>query len=202
MRQKYACGWLLLWWGVYFTLYFLTERLIPMDACHEIHTPLDDKIPFCEWFVIFYVGWYGLVVGSLVWLLIRDPPAFCKLQTYIILVQMMATVVYVIYPSYQNLRPQTFPRENALTELVGLLYKIDTPTGVFPSLHVAISIALISTWLRERQVCVWVRGGIILFCLLVILSVSFVKQHSVLDILGAIPICLLTEWLIFAEITD
>ena len=75
---------LLLCWVVYFLLYFLTENLIPTDACHVIHCALDDIIPFCEWFLIPYVLWYGLVAGSLVrmpsglWSSIDQPPKATK----------------------------------------------------------------------------------------------------------------------------
>ena len=201
-KNQFSHGKLLLWWVVYFILYTLTEKLIPYDACYLIHSPLDDRIPFCEWFAVFYVGWYFLVIGSLLWFLFHNVNLFQRLQTYIILVQLMATLVYILYPSRQELRPVSFPRENLLTELMKFLYRIDTPTGVFPSLHVAISAGIASTWLREKSTSPWLRGGITAFCFMVVLSVCFVKQHSVLDILGAIPICLVTQWLIFTEITN
>lgn len=198
--HKLSGGKLLLWWGVYFGLYALTEKWIPYDACHLIHSPFDDIIPFCEWFALFYVGWYGLVAGSLLWFLFHNEGNFRKLQTYIILVQLMATLVYIFYPSRQDLRPQIFPRENLLTELMKVLYRLDTPTGVFPSLHVAISVGIASVWLRESSVSPWIRGGITAFCAMVVLSVCFVKQHSVLDVLGAIPVCLIAEWILFHRV--
>lgn len=188
---------LLLWWVVYFILYLLTERLIPAENCHLIHCVLDDRIPFNEYFVIFYVGWYGLVVFSLLWFLLYHVKRFKQLQTYIILVQVLASTVYILYPSYQDLRPAVFPRQNVLTDIMAIIYRIDTPTGVFPSLHVAISLGIASAWLREKSVRPWIRTAIVLFCLGVCVSVAFVKQHSVLDILAAIPICLIAEWVAF-----
>ena len=56
---------LLLGWVFYFAMYFITENLIPASRCHPIHCALDDLIPFNEFFVIFYVGWYFLVFGAL-----------------------------------------------------------------------------------------------------------------------------------------
>lgn len=188
---------LLLGWVVYFLCYLLTERLIPMEKCHLIHTPLDDKIPFCEYFVIFYVGWYFLILGSLLYFLRDRVKSFINLQTYIIIVQSIAVLVYILYPSRQELRPAEFPRQNLLTWVLGILYAADTNTGVFPSLHAAISIGIASTWLREKTVKLWVRILIALFCLGVCISVAFVKQHSVLDILGAIPVCMIAEWAVF-----
>lgn len=188
---------LLLGWVIYFLLYFLTEQLILSENCHLIHSPLDDRIPFCEFFALFYVGWYGLVALSLLWFMLYHIHSFRHLQTYIFSVQMVATAVYILYPSRQTLRPVVFPRQNVLTDLMGLIYRIDTPTGIFPSLHVAVSLGIALIWMRERSVALWIRLVIALFCLGVCLSVVFVKQHSVLDIFAAIPLCLLGEWVAF-----
>ena len=200
--QQYRHLWLLGGWVLYFALYFLTERLIPADRCHVIHSPLDDAIPFCEVFAIFYVGWYLLIAGSLFYFLFYHIDGFKKLQTYIITVQLLATAVYILYPSRQELRPEVFPRDNMLTRMMAFLYAVDTPTGVFPSLHVAVSLGIAWVWLREKTVRLWVRGSIVVFCLGVCLSVAFVKQHSVLDIFAAIPVCLLAQTAVVAFAFD
>ena len=61
---------LLAGWIGYFSLYFITEKLIPAEKCHVIHCALDDLIPFNEFFAIFYVLWYLLVFGSLAYTLL------------------------------------------------------------------------------------------------------------------------------------
>ena len=63
----------LLGWVGYFILYFLTENLIPYERCYPVHSALDDIIPFCELFVIPYVGWYLLIVVSLVYFALYNP---------------------------------------------------------------------------------------------------------------------------------
>ena len=189
--------WLLLGWPVYFALYVLTENLIPAEACHLIHCALDDLIPFCEYFAVFYVGWYVLLAGSLLLFGLRRPECFVRLQTYIIIVQILATLAFLVYPSRQDLRPESFPRMNLLSAIMGLIYAVDTPTGVCPSLHVAISVGIASVWLRADSVNAWVKMSVTVFCIMVCLSVCFVKQHSVVDILAAIPVCLTAEWLVF-----
>lgn len=188
---------LLLGWVGYFLLYFLTENLIPVENCHVIHCALDDLIPFHEFFVLFYVGWYVLIVISLGYFLLYSVQSFKNLQTYIIITQILAMMVYILYPSRQDLRPEVFPRENILTWLMGLIYSFDTNTGVFPSLHVAYSMGIASTWLREKSAGPLAKTIVTVFSLMVCISVAFVKQHSVLDIVGAIPICLVAEWFVF-----
>ena len=188
---------LLLGWGGYFILYFLTENLIPAEECHPIHIPLDDLVPFCEWVVIPYVSWYLLIVGSLLYFGFYSVDSFKKLQTYIIISQIIAMAVYVLYPNRQDLRPRVFPRENILTWILGMIYRIDTNTGVCPSLHVGYSLGIASTWIREKSAPKWVRGAIAVWCGVICISVAFVKQHSVADIFAAIPMCLFAEWFVF-----
>lgn len=184
-------------WLVYFASFFITENLISPERCRVVHCALDDKIPFCEWFIIFYVGWYFLIVGSLLWFALYDIEGFTSLQTYIIIVQSIATVAYIIFPSRQELRPETFPRENIASALVGLIYKADTPTGICPSLHAAVSFGITSAWLKEKDASKITKTLIVIFAVLICLSILFVKQHSAVDIIAALPMCLFAELISF-----
>lgn len=188
---------LLLGWIGYFILYFLTENLIPAEDCHPVWCKLDDIIPFNELFVIPYVGWYVLIVVSLGYFLLYNVENFKGLQTYIIITQAVAMVVYIVWPSRQDLRPAEFPRENVLTWIMGLIYSADTNTGVCPSLHVAYSLGIASAWLKEKSAAWYVKLIVVVFVILVCLSVAFTKQHSVVDIFAAMPVCLLAEVLAF-----
>lgn len=190
--------WLLGWVG-YFILYFLTENLIPAENCHVVWCPLDDLIPFHEAFVIPYVGWYGLIVWSLGYFALYNPENFKGLQKFIIVTQAVAMICYIIFPTRQDLRPAEFERSNLLTWIMGTIYAFDTNTGVCPSLHVAYSIGIASTWLKEKQAGKWTKAFVVVFVVFVCLSVAFTKQHSVIDIFAAIPVCLLAEWLVYGK---
>ena len=187
----------LLGWVGYFILYFLTENLIPYDKCYSVHCALDDVIPFCEFFVIPYVGWYLLIIISLIYFALYNPDNFKNMNKYIIITQILAMIIYIVFPNRQDLRPDVFVRDNIFTDIMSVLYRIDTCTGVCPSLHVAISIGIASTWIREKSASKGCKLFIVAFCALVCISVTFVKQHSVIDILVAIPVCMLAEYLTF-----
>ena len=191
---------LLLSWVGYFAMYFLTENFIPLKNCHIIHCSLDDKIPFCEWFIIPYVFWYLLIFISLLYFLLYNVDSFKKLQVYIIITQIVAMAVYVIYPNCQNLRPDVFPRDNFLTDCLGFLYRIDTNTGVCPSLHCAYSIGIASVWLKEKNISKILKVSVVTAAVIICMSTMFVKQHSVIDFLAAIPVCIFAEILVFKVI--
>lgn len=190
---------LLLGWVVYFILYFLTENLIPAEDCYPVWCPLDDIIPFNELFVIPYVGWYVLIVISLGYFLLYHVENFKGLQTYIMITQGLAMVCYILWPSRQDLRPTEFPRENVLTWIMGIIYSADTNTGVCPSLHVAYSLGIASAWLKEKSAAWYVKTIVVIFVVLVCLSVAFTKQHSVVDIFAALPVCLIAEVFAFRK---
>ena len=188
---------LLLGWPVYFLLYVLTENLIPVEKCTPVWCALDDIVPFNEWFVIPYVGWYVLIVVSLGFFALYSIENFKGLQTFIMVTQGLAMVCYILWPSRQDLRPAEFPRENFLTWIMGIIYSADTNTGVCPSLHVAYSVGIASAWLKEKSAAWYTKTFVVIFVILVCLSVAFTKQHSVVDIFAAMPVCLVAEIVAF-----
>ena len=188
---------LLLGWVGYFILYFLTENLIPAENCHPVHMWLDDLIPFCEWFLIPYVFWYVLIVISLGYFLLYHIDSFKRLQTYIIITQILAMACYILYPTRQDLRPAEFANDNFLTQCVGFLYAFDTNTGVCPSLHVAYSFGLASVWTKEKGVSRWWKAFVVVAVIFICLSTMFIKQHSAVDFFAALPVCLLAELIVY-----
>ena len=189
----------LLGWVFYLAAYFLTEALIPTERCRVIHCFLDDLIPFCEYFVIPYVLWYFLIAGSLLYFLLYNVESFKNLQKYFLITQIAAVTVYIVYPSRQELRPAFFVSDNLFTQAVGLLYRIDTNTGVCPSLHCAFSIAIASVWHKQRGIPPQCKTFIIFLAILICMSTAWIKQHSVIDFFAALPICLFAEFLVFGR---
>lgn len=190
---------LLLGWVIYFIFYFLTENLIPAESCHLIHSPLDDRIPFNEYFFIPYCFWYLLIVISLGYFALYHIENFRNLQIYIMITQAVAMVVYIVYPSIQDLRPTEFVRDNFFTHLAAFIYQVDTPTGVCPSLHVAYSLGIGSCWLKEKSAPRLWKAFVVFSVILISISTAVVKQHSVIDILFALPVGLLAEILVFGK---
>ena len=181
---------LLLSWVGYFLLYFLTENLIPPERCVSIHCALDDRIPFNEYFAVF---------GSLAYTLFFDVEGFRRLQIFIIITQAVAMLCYILFPSRQDLRPEHFDRQNLFTWIMGVIYAFDTPTGVCPSLHVGYSLGVLSVGLKDRDLKpVW-KVLLTLLVVMISLSVCFVKQHSALDVLAALPMGLLAELLLYGK---
>ena len=190
---------LLLGWVGYFLFYFLTENFIPAERCHPMHCALDDLIPFCEIFLLAYAGWYLLVFGSLLHYLLYDVGSFKKLQYFIIITQVVAMAVYIFYPTRQDLRPEYFERDNIFTRILGLIYSIDTNTGVCPSLHVAYSIGIASVCCKDKSASLLKKLLIVAAAILISLSTLFVKQHSAVDVFAALALGLVAELIVYGN---
>ena len=56
----YKHVWILSYFIIYLTWFGYLERTVTTHY-HLIHLPIDDYIPFCEYFVIPYIMWFGYV---------------------------------------------------------------------------------------------------------------------------------------------
>ncbi len=188
---------LLVGWVIYFILYALTEHLIPLSACHEVHCRLDDMIPFTESFVIWYCSWFLLVFFSLLFFMRYDIEGFKRLQIFIMITQAIAMAIYICWPSIQHMRPQSFDHQNVFTWVLSIIYWFDTPTGIMPSLHVAYTMGIVSTWFKFKGSTPAWKVIMTVWFILISLSTLFIKQHSAIDVMAALPLGLFAEFLIY-----
>ena len=185
---KYRHLFYILFWPVYLTLFVVTEKYI--TPIYDIYSPLDDLIPFCEFFVIPYFLWYGLLAFVSLYGLFFDIPTFKRFYKFLILSSAVSFALFIIFPSEQNLRPETFLRDNFFVNIMkDGIYVADTNTNVCPSLHVVFSIGmLLSMWNSKHFSSFASRTVSVVITVFVCLSTVFLKQHSIIDILVGIAV--------------
>ena len=190
---------LLLYWIAYLLSFIFIERLTPAAVHHTVYSPLDDMIPFCEWFLIPYLSWHVSLVWISLYTLAYDVEEFKYFMYNLILTTVIAVATYIIWPNQQLLRPDldTLGRSNLFTWGTSIIYTMDTNTNVCPSLHCiggfAVAISAVSCPRFNRPG--W-KVFFLIFALLVCASTVFMKQHSIIDFFAAIPVILL-GWLLF-----
>jgi len=171
----------LLYFVFYLSAFFLLEQFsVPK---YTIHCIVDDWIPFCEIFIIPYFIWFILLIGALGYYLFKQKEDFQNLCFLMFIGMTICIVIYAIFPNGLSLRSD-LPRDNIFCKWVSLLYLIDTPTNVCPSIHVSSTIAIYEV--TKRSVCFKERKGIVLsvglLAWLICLSTLFLKQHSIIDV--------------------
>ena len=190
-QPQYRHFWWLLFWPVYYLRYFLVEALNPAGApAHVMHCFLDDLIPVCEYFLIPYGLWMVIMLAMTFFTMIWDVDTFQKYMKFLLITITVSTTVFIIYPTCQNLRPETFDHQNLFTWILSMVYAVDTNTNVCPSEHVIGSLAVLAAVYNSKYFKeTWKKAGMTVAMILVALSTVFLKQHSVLDVLYALPVC-------------
>lgn len=180
---------LLLFWPVFGLLFSFVERFYPVQQYYVMHCRLDDWIPFNEYFLIPYLFWFVFMIGTLLYTLFYDTQAFTKMMRFVIFTYSITMAVYLLFPTCQELRPESFERDNLLTRFVAGFYQFDTNTNVCPSIHVLGSFAaMFGGWsCRELQKPGW-KIVYAVITVLICMSTVFLKQHSILDVLAALPL--------------
>lgn len=182
---------------VYLLLFFLTERVVT-DHYWVSYISLDDAIPFCEWFVIPYILWYPFLIITGLYLMFHDAVAYKRYMLYIAVGFYGACMIYLIFPNGQDLRPAQMPKDNFLTEILSWLYAHDTNTNVLPSTHVIGSMGACFAVFHTKTIhAQWVKVLTVLLAVIISISTAFVKQHSILDFLVAIPFSLFVYWIVY-----
>ena len=182
------CVWLSLYVVLYLIMYFTLEHAIT-EGYWVSWCPLDDMIPFCEYFVVFYVMWFPVIGLTGFLLLIFDRDTFSRYMWFIMAGFSIGTMICALIPSGQDLRP-ALTGENIFQRLVMSLYDTDTNTNVMPSIHVvaAINVAF-AAFYTKRFDKLAVKIVAVALAVLISASTVLIKQHSILDIFAAMALC-------------
>ncbi|HJA20742.1 phosphatase PAP2 family protein [Mediterraneibacter glycyrrhizinilyticus] len=196
MVKKYKHAWVLLYIFIYMPWFMYLEKHVTTHY-HVIQVELDEQIPFIEYFIIPYLLWFVFIIAAFLYFFYTDVPGFYKMAKFMFTGMTVFLIISTVFPNGQDLRPVVFERDNIFVDMVRTLYRADTCTNVFPSLHVfnslsvCVAISESNALKKRRGVCV----GAYVLAGLIILATMFLKQHSVLDVLGAgVMACVLYQF--------
>ena len=94
-------------------------------------------------------------------------------------------VISTVFPNMHQLRPAVFPRDNIFTHMVGIIYASDTPTNLWPSIHVYNSLGTMIAIHRSKRFNKPAKAISDFIGVSIILSTLFIKQHSMYDVITA-----------------
>ncbi len=166
---------------IYLVTFFTLEHVTTPKFI--IYSSLDDYIPFCEWFAPIYISWLVLFPLSLLFFLLYDKEDYQNLAFILMNGATVCFLCYIFLPTGLSLRVD-ITRDNVFANLMRLLWEIDTPTNVCPSLHVSVStsIALVAFKSKKMKKTPVFKWAVIIWMLLICVSTVFVKQHSIIDV--------------------
>ncbi len=177
--------WYQAYWFVYLIWFFTLDALV-QDPKYIIHSPLDDYIPFNEWFVFPYCSWFVLLALVLALLWWNDTPSYDRLCLSMFSGMSLCLILYMLFPNGLQLRPDpaTLGRDNPALWLMRLLWAADSSNNVCPSIHcqstgcMALAMWYSSLAYRHR----WIRPVAAVWATAICASTLFTKQHAVVDV--------------------
>lgn len=184
-KNKHAL--LLLYFLIYLPWFGYLERTVTTHF-HVIHMAIDDYIPFCEYFIVPYLLWFLYVAWGIGYFYFKNKDEYFRLCKMLFTGMTIFLIISTIYPNGHYLRPTVYARDNIFVDAVRWLQAADTPTNLFPSIHVYNSIGVnMAVWHSENfRHNKWVRYGSAGMMVSIILSTMLLKQHSMFDVLTGI----------------
>ncbi|MDO4544366.1 MAG: phosphatase PAP2 family protein [Clostridia bacterium] len=188
--------------------YYFTSGL--SSPAVEVWIPYDAAIPFLPVFVLFYLFWFAYAVGGLLinWYFHVESRAQHKefLKFFILLAGglVLCTVGFIVFPTQipAYLQPDISQRTDIFSCMVGFIYGTDGLKNAFPSEHCFVAMAVCTGFMRMPNLKrsrhrYWAYPLNILITVGICASTVFIKQHSILDVFGALGLYLILFALIY-----
>lgn len=185
--SKYKHIWTLLYIFIYLPWFTWLEKHVTTEF-NLVHVGLDDKIPFCEYFIIPYYLWFLFVPAVLIYLFFYSTEEYYKATAFLFIGMTIFLILCTVWPNGINLRAEDdlANKNNICANLVKGLRKTDTSTNVFPSIHVFNTLGCLIAMLKSKGLVgkKLLKLAATILSVLIILATVFLKQHSILDVVG------------------
>ena len=156
---------------------------------YDLTTRWDTAFPLVPGWVYIYVGCYIFWIVNYV-MVARihrdDKSAFYRFVITDMSSRLVCAVFFIALPT-TNTRPQ-IPEGGFSTWLLRLVYSIDQPANLFPSIHCLVSWLCFAGIRKSSKVSLWYKAFSCIAALLVVLSTQFTKQHYWIDTFAGILI--------------
>lgn len=170
-------------------VYWTTQALAANRTLYDMTTALDRMIPFDPNWVLIYVACFAYWAVSYVLMARQD--SWYPIMTGEVLAKLLCGVLFLLIPT-TNVRPEI--TDSGFTSwLMGLIYRLDPPLDLFPSIHCMESWICFRGMLGQKEIPKWYQVFAGIFTVLVCLSTLFTRQHVIADVIVGVllgEICL------------
>ena len=183
--KKYNHIWTLIYLPIYLLWFQWLEKTVTTDF-NLIYHPIDSKIPFCEYFIIPYFLWFLFVPAVLGYLFFYSKKEYYQACAFLFTGMTLFLLLCTLWPNGLNLRQDISYADNFCASWVKMLYKTDTSTNVFPSIHVFNTLGCLIALFKSKGMKnhTVIKTLATILSILIILATMFLKQHSMYDVIG------------------
>lgn len=172
----------------------LVQLLFSSQEMLDMTGALDRRFPFAPVWVLAYVGTFVFWFYQYTTVARESPEKAYRLATADAVAKLICLFFFIFLPT-TNARP-TVEGSGFVPWLMRLIYALDTPTNLFPSIHCFVA------WLGTRFMyeCRLPKHRVLtgVLCtvgtLLVFLSTLFTKQHVLWDVVSGVAVAEIGYW--------
>ena len=162
-------------------LAYYGSRLLTQGATrYDFSTPLDARVPFWPVFIVFYILAYAQWFFGFIVIAREDRDTCRRVLGAEMIAKLICLVCFVALPT-QMTRPEV-AGGGVFSQLTRLIYRLDAPINLFPSIHCLDSWICFRGAQRLRRTPRWYASAMLALTLLVLASTVLVKQHVLVDI--------------------
>lgn len=198
--KKYGHIWIMAYFAIYLPWFLYLEKHVT-TRYHVMHSVVDDWIPFNEYFIIPYFLWFAYIAAVILWFFFTNKEDYYRVCILLFTGMTLSLLICTLFPNGTDFRPYVDPEKNIFAKAVSLLYATDTCTNVFPSIHVYNSVAVHIGIIRSEQFknnrIVRLISSVLMVS--ICMSTVFLKQHSIIDVAGALLLCGAVYPLVYAS---
>lgn len=170
-------------------LYFGCE--VFQTRIHDVKRPVDDKIPFLSWTVLPYCFWFPLIAVYPLVVFQTDPYSYYGYLATMVIEIVLSVVCYLIYPtSFQRPVPPAGFWGNFMKFIYHGSYR---GLNCAPSLHCSSCFLVIWVSFTCEGMSLWIRLFTVSITVMIVLSTLTTKQHTLIDVLTAVPLFLISR---------
>lgn len=164
--------------------------------------PGERSIPMLPIFIFGYLLIYACLI--LLYIIFDDDYAYFRFTVGAFLwVTTIHYIIFFLYPVRMVYRPDLVGATDWVSRLAAWYFTLDYPNNCFPSLHVAYPyLGTLLLWPYKRK---WAYAFAVM-TIIIATSVVLVKQHYILDAVGAVVVTSLAFWaykrLLSESVTD
>ena len=136
---------------VFYMIWFSILERLPRTRFFDLSSELDTYIPFIVEFIIPYLSWFLFQAVWVVFVFFVDRKTYEQLTTMLMIGMTVFLVVSTFLPTKISLRPYYIESRGICAFLVRRLWAVDTPTNVWPSIHVFNTTALMMTLFTSQH---------------------------------------------------
>lgn len=166
-------------------LAFNGARVINKTFHHyRMALPIDDLFPFLPWTIVIYFGCFLFWAVNYILVSMESREKSDRFFLADLLSKLVCLTVFVLFPATME-RPEV-TGSDIFSQIVRILYRIDPPTSLFPSMHCLVS------WLcwigvrRSRRIPPIYKWFSFLFAIAVCVSTLTVRQHVFVDTVAGV----------------